>query len=216
MKVDIWSDIRCPFCYIGKRNFEKALSKFENNEDVEVIWHSFQLDPNLRTQPETDIIQYFMKHKGVSEEQAKQMLEGAKHMGYSAGLELNLEKSIVANSLRAHQLLQFAKSKGLGNEIKEALFKAHFTDARNIDDTETLIDIAEEVGLKRKETETLFSGDDFKIKVKEDEDAAKKLRIQGVPFFVFNRKYAVSGAQPAETFLEVLQKSWEEAIPEDH
>lgn len=211
MKVDIWSDVRCPFCYIGKRNFEEALSKFENPEDVEVIWHSFQLDPDLKTQPEKDMLDFFSELKGISRDQAELMLAGAKQMGTAMGLDFNIENSIVANSFRAHQLLQFAKSKGLGNEMKEILFIAHFTDAQNIDDRETLVDLAVKAGLNREETEKLFSGEEFKDKVKEDEDAAKKLGIQGVPFFVFNRKYAISGAQPAKTFLDVLQKSWEEA-----
>ncbi len=211
MKVDIWSDVRCPFCYIGKRNFEEALSQFENPEDVEVIWHSFQLDPDLKTQPEKDMLDFFSELKGIPRDQAELMLSGAKQMGTAMGLDFNIENSVVANSFRAHQLLQFANSKGLGNEMKEILFKAHFTDAQNIDDRETLIDLGVKAGLNREETEKLFSGEDFKNKVKEDEDAAKKLGIQGVPFFVFNRKYAVSGAQPAEKFLEVLQKSWEEA-----
>lgn len=215
MKVDIWSDVRCPFCYIGKRHFEEALSKFENKENIEVIWHSFQLDPSIKTQPDTDIIEYFIETKGVSGEQARQMLAGAEQMGKRAGLEMNLENSIVANSHKAHQLLQFAKSKGLGDEVKEELFLAHFTHAQNIDDHSTLISIAEKGGLDKSETEKVLSGDKFKDRVKQDEDAAKEIGIRGVPFFVFNKKYAVSGAQPSQTFLEVLQKSWDEASPAD-
>lgn len=210
MKVDIWSDIRCPFCYIGKHKFEKALKQFENRDNVEVTWHSFQLDPNLKTQPETDTIEYFTKAKGISREQALQMFGGAQKMAAETGLELNLENSIVANSFRSHQLLQFAKSKGLGDEVKEALFEAHFSEAKNIDDQQTLLEIAATVGLDKAETEEVLNSEKFAYQVKQDEMAAKNIGVQGVPFFVFNNKYAVSGAQAPETFLEALEKSWEE------
>lgn len=210
MKVDIWSDIRCPFCYIGKRKFEKALEQFENKEDVEVTWHSFQLDPTLKTQPEVGLIDYFTKAKGISREQAIQMFSRAKDMAAETGLEFNMDSLIVANSYRSHQLLQFAKSKGLGDEVKEALFEAQFTEGKNIDDRQTLIKIAAGVGLDKKETEEILDSEKFAYQVKQDEMAAKNIGVQGVPFFVFNNKYAVSGAQAPETFLEVLEKSWEE------
>lgn len=210
MKVDIWSDIRCPFCYIGKRKFEQALEQFDNKGDVEVIWHSFQLDPNLETQPEVDLIDYFTKTKGISREQAVQMFSRAKEMAAESGLEFNMDSMIVANSYNSHQLLQFAKSKGLGDEIKEALFEAQFTEGKNIDDRQTLLNIAAGIGLDKKETEEVLDSEKFAYQVKQDEMAAKTIGVQGVPFFVFNKKYAVSGAQAPETFLEVLEKSWEE------
>lgn len=210
MKVDIWSDIRCPFCYIGKHKFEKALEQFENKENVEVTWHSFQLDPTLKTQPEVDLIEYFTKVKGISREQAIQMFSRAKEMATETGLEFNMDSLIVANSYKSHQLLQFAKSKGLGDEIKEALFEAHFTEGKNIDDQQTLIDIASGIGLDKKETEEILTSEKFAYNVKQDEMTAKNIGVQGVPFFVFNNKYAVSGAQAPETFLEVLEKSWKE------
>ncbi len=210
MKVDIWSDIRCPFCYIGKRKFENALQKFEQKEEVVVEWHSFQLDPGLKTQPDTDTVEYFSKIKGISREQALQMFEGANKMARETGLELNLETSVVANSYRAHQLLQWAKSKGKGNEIKEALFESHFIQAKNIDDVEILLELAVATGLDKTEAQNVLITEEFAYMVKQDEMAARNIGVQGVPFFVFNNKYAVSGAQAEETFLEVLEKSWEE------
>ncbi|CAM4124991.1 DsbA family oxidoreductase [Gillisia limnaea] len=210
MKVDIWSDIRCPFCYIGKRKFEQALEQFENREDVVVTWHSFQLDANLKTQPEVDLIDYFTKAKGISREQAHQMFSRAKEMAAETGLEFNMDSLIVANSYKSHQLLQFAKSKGLGDEIKEALFEAHFTEGKNIDDRESLIQIAAGIGLDKKETEEVLDSEKFAYQVKQDEMEARNIGVQGVPFFVFNNKYAVSGAQAPESFLEVLEKSWKE------
>lgn len=210
MTVDIWSDIRCPFCYIGKRKFEQALQQFKNKENVEVIWHSFQLDPDLKTQPEVDVIDYFTKAKGISRKQADQMFNRAKEMAAETGLEFNMDSLIVANSFTSHKLLQFAKSKGLGDEIKEALFEAHFTEGKNIDDRQSLIEIATRIGLDKKETEEVLDSERFSYEVKQDEMEAKNIGVQGVPFFVFNNKYAVSGAQAPETFLEVLEKSREE------
>lgn len=211
MRVDIWSDIRCPFCYIGKHNFEDALEKFEHKEDVQVVWHSFQLDSNLQTQPEISTIDYFTKAKGIPREQALQMFDGAKKMAAETGLTLDLEKSVVANSFKSHQLLQYAKTKGLGDEIKEALFEAHFTRAQNIDDEKTLLEIAASTGLDKEETEKILSTEEYAHQVNQDDLNAKKLGISGVPFFVFNNKYGVSGAQSPETFLDVLEKSWEES-----
>lgn len=211
MRVDIWSDIRCPFCYIGKRKFEDALEKFEHKDDIQVIWHSFQLDSNLRTQPETATIEYFTKAKNFSKEQALQMFSRAEKMGRDVGLVLNLENSVVANSFKSHQLLQFAKTKGLGDEIKEALFKAHFTNAQNIDDDNTLLEIAVAVGLDKEETGKILSSEEYAHQVNQDEITASKLGIQGVPFFVFNNKYGISGAQSPETFLDILERSWTES-----
>ena len=134
MKVKIWSDVRCPFCYIGKKKFEAALAKFPQENKVEVEWKSYQLDPNLQTDPNLSTLEYFVKTKGVSEAQAREMFSGATNMAAEVGLKFNLETSVTANSFMAHRLIQLAKSKGLGNEIEEALFKAHFEKAKNIDD----------------------------------------------------------------------------------
>lgn len=210
MQINIWSDVRCPFCYIGKKKFETALEKFPQKDKVEVVWHSFQLDPDLKTQPDSSTLEYFVKTKGVSEEQAKQMLGHATQMAKEVGLEFNIEESILANSLNAHRLIQFAKTKGLGNEIEEVLFKAHFTEKKNIDDLETLVNIGVSIGLDEKETKEMLASDDFAYEVKQDEMQAKNIGVTGVPFFVFNNKYAVSGAQTPEAFLETLEKSWEE------
>ena len=211
MTIDIWSDVRCPFCYIGKRNFEKALEKFPNKEAVNVNWHSFQLDPNLQTQPEVSSLDYFINAKNVSREQALQMFENVEKMASEAGLEMNPNTSVVANSFRAHLLIQLAKEKGRANDLKEALFKAHFSEAKNIDDKETLLEIAVSAGLEKEEAEQALDSDDFAYGVKQDEMLAQQIGVRGVPFFVFENKYGVSGAQPSETFLEVLEKVWKES-----
>src|SRR5690554_1179443 len=146
MEINIWSDVRCPFCYIGKKNFEKALEQFPQKDQIKVVWRSFELDPSLKTQPETSTVDYFVQSKGVSREQATQMLGHATNMAREVGLTFDFDKAVLANSFNAHRLIQMAKSKDLGNEIEEALFEAHFTDGVNIDDIESLIKIGVSIG----------------------------------------------------------------------
>lgn len=213
MKVKIWSDVRCPFCYIGKKKFEEALAKFPQQDRVEIEWKSYQLDPHLKTDPNLSTLDYFMQTKGVSEDQAKQMFQTATGMAAEIGLKFNLEASVTANSFMAHRLIQLAKSKGLGNEIEEALFKAHFEDTKNIDDPEVLQELATSIGLNAAEVKTTLAGDDFAYEVKQDEMEARNIGVRGVPFFVFDDKYAISGAQPTEAFLETLEKAWKEFNP---
>ncbi len=210
MKVDIWSDIRCPFCYVGKKKFEKALEKFSHGENIDVVWHSFQLDPNLKTQPERDPFDFFSEAKGIPVAQAKLMHDHARNAGKEAGIEFNFENQKVANSFKGHLLIQLAKSKNIANEMEEALFKAQFIDAKNIDDEATLIEIGKSVGLNEEEIRNALTSDDFGYKVSEDSQIAQQLGINSVPFFVFNDKYGVSGAQQPELFLEVLEKSYSE------
>lgn len=210
MEIKIWSDVRCPFCYIGKKKFELALQKFNHRDDVKVSWKSFQLDPNLRTNLQISTVDYFVENKGVDIEQAKQMLRGAAQMGADVGLTLDIENSILANSFNAHRLIQMAKSKGLGNEIEEALFKAHFQQAKNIDDLEELIAIGSSIGMDPEAIEKMLKSEDFAYQVKQDEMEAQNIGVRGVPFFVFNDKLAVSGAQSPEIFLQTLEKAWEE------
>ncbi len=210
MKIDIWSDIRCPFCYVGKKKFEKALEQFTNAEHVEINWHSFQLDPNLVTEPNKNPYEYFTERKGITLEQAKAMHQHAENAGKEAGIDFNFDESKVANSFRGHLLIQLAKSKNLANDIEEALFKAQFIDGKNIDDTETLVEIGKSIGLGEEDIRNALTSDDLGYKVAQDLQLAKQLGITAVPFFVFNDKYGVSGAQQPELFLEVLEKSWQE------
>ena len=210
MKVDIWSDVRCPFCYIGKRKFEMALEKFPHKDDVKVEWHSFQLDPNLKTTTEVNAIDHISEIKGISHEQAVQMHRNVTSVAKEVGLDFDFDKAIVANSFNAHRLIQLAKTHGLGNEIEEQLFKAHFIEGKNIDDNEVLIQTGISAGLNEKEVREVLSSDASAKEVKQDERQAQSIGVRGVPFFVLNDKYAVSGAQSPETFLEVLEQTWEE------
>lgn len=200
MKVDIWSDIRCPFCYVGKKNFEKALDQFPNKDEIEVTWHSFQLDPDMKTQPEKNSLEYFSEIKGVPVAQAKEMYAHVYKAGKDAGIEFNFDHQKVANSYRAHLLLQLAATKNLANETEEALFKAQLIDGKNIDDEATLVEIGQSVSLEEEEIKNALNADEFKHAVAQDVMLARQMGINAVPFFVINDKYGVSGAQPSPVF----------------
>jgi predicted DsbA family dithiol-disulfide isomerase len=210
MSVDIWSDVRCPFCYIGKRKFETGLESFPGKDKIEVNWHSFQLDPDLVTQPGINVHDYFAERKGVTREQSLKMHEQVTHTAKEAGLEFNFEKAVMANSFNAHRLIQYAKANGKGDEAEEQLFKAYFTDGKNIDDPETLIGIGASIGFEPEKIGEMLSSSAFEAAVREDELQAQHIGIRGVPFFIFNNRYAVSGAQAPGTFLAALEKSFGE------
>lgn len=209
MEVKIWSDVRCPFCYIGKRKFEAALADFAHQEEVTITWKSFELDPNLQTVEDTNIYDYFAEAKGIPQSQAVEMFDNVTRTAAEVGLNFKLEQSVVANSFKAHRLIQLAKTKNLGNEIEEELFSIHFTQGKNIDDEGVLIAAGKSVGISEDELSTLFTSDDFDAEVRIDQLEAQRIGIRGVPFFVFDDKYAVSGAQAPELFLQTLEKAWE-------
>lgn len=210
MEVNIWSDVRCPFCYIGKKKFEAALERFPQKDELRINWRSFELDPNLTTQPQTSTIDYFVQTKGVDREQATRMLSQATEMAKEVGLDFDFDKAVLANSFNAHRLIQMAKSKNLGNEIEEALFKAHFTDGVNVDDIEALVEIGTSIGMGEPEVRRAMESDAFDYEVRQDQLDARNIGVQGVPFFVFNNKYAVSGAQSTEAFLQTIEKAYTE------
>jgi predicted DsbA family dithiol-disulfide isomerase len=210
MKVEIWSDVMCPFCYIGKRKFEHALREFGGEEEVEVEWKSFQLNPSMKTSPGKNINQYLAEIKGWTIEQAKEMNARVAAMAKEEGLDYDFDRAIVANSFDAHRLIQYAKRNDKGDLAEESLFKAYFIDGKNTADHETLLGLGKEIGLDETELKKVLSGNDFTDEVRADVEEANEIGVRGVPFFVFNRKYAVSGAQPSEIFLKTMQKVTEE------
>ncbi len=212
IKVEIWSDILCPFCYIGKRKFEMALSQFPDKNEVEIEWKSFQLSPNMKSDPTKSIHQFLADHKNVSLAEAKNMNDRMTEIASKVGLQYNFDICKVANSFEAHRFLHFAKEKGLQNEAKEMLLAAYFTKGVNIGELETFIQIGEELQLDVNEIKGIFESDKYAQNVKTDIEEASQIGVRGVPFFVFDRKYAVSGAQEPATFLDVLQKSIEEKV----
>ena len=217
MKIEIWSDVMCPFCYIGKRNFETALEQFEYSKDIEVIWKSFQLDPEMPQVATENYVDYLVQRKGMTVEQVKGMLANVTESAKQVGLSYDLDNSVLVNSLNAHKLLQFANTKGLGNELEERLFSAFFTEGKNIADLSTLTQLGKEIGLDETELQTAFTDDNFAYNITQDIAEGRQLGVQGVPFFVLDRKYGVSGAQPPAVFLENLEgafKEWRELNPE--
>jgi predicted DsbA family dithiol-disulfide isomerase len=210
MKVEIWSDVMCPFCYIGKRRFEDVLQQFESKDKIEIEWKSFQLNPDLETDPSITINQYLADKKGWTLDHAEQMNTHVTEMAAEAGLTYHLDKAVVANSFKAHRFSHLAKTHGLGVEAEEQLFKAYFTDSKNIDDNEILLGLGKEIGLDTAEVKQVLESDRYADEVKQDIDMAQQLRIQGVPFFVFNNKYAVSGAQAVPVFQQTLHKAFSE------
>jgi len=210
MKIEIWSDVVCPFCYIGKRKFEAALNEFPGRGNVEIEWKSYQLSPVMKTDPSKSIHQYLAEHKGISLEEAKQLNDSVTEIAAQVGLVYNFDKAVVANSFKAHRFLHFARQYGKQNEVEEKLFQAYFTDGKNIDDVEILAEICAEIGLDKSALKETLKTGEFADDVRMDIYEASQVGAQGVPFFVFDNKYAVSGAQESSLFSEVLAKSYSE------
>jgi len=208
MKVEIWSDVVCPFCYIGKRKFEAALSEFKESSNIEITWKSFQLSPDTRTDPGKNIHQYLAEHKRISLEQAKLLNNQVTNLAKQVGLVFNFDRAIPVNTFNAHRFLHLAKQHGLQEEAEEQLFKAYFTDGKNSDDPQTLMLIGSEIGLDPAEVKQVMESNQFASEVRQDVAEAHELGIRGVPFFLMDRKYAVSGAQDSKVFLETLEKAF--------
>ncbi|AJH16046.1 DsbA family oxidoreductase [Myroides profundi] len=214
MKVEIWSDIMCPFCYVGKKNFENALVQLPFADKIEVEWKSFQLDPDLPVEGlDMSTKEYLAKRKGMPEQQIQGMLENLKQAGKAVGIEFNQDQSIPVNTIRAHRFVHFAQLQGKGNEAKEVVFKAHFTDGKNVGDIAVLVALAEQIGLNAEEVKAFLATDEQLDEVTADITEARALGISGVPFFVLDRKYGVSGAQPTESFVEALTQAFQESQP---
>lgn len=214
MKVEIWSDVACPFCYIGKKHFEKALEQLPFKEKVEIEWKSFQLDPSI---PEEGLkmtsAEYLEKHKGYPKQQLNDMFKHIEQQGKSVGIDFKNDIAIPTNTFRAHRLIHFAQAQGKGSEIEEALFYAHFTDGKDVNQPEALIEIAYKIGLDGKAVSEFLKTEELTDEVKRDIVEASQLKIQGVPFFVVDRKYGLSGAQPIDAFKQALTQAYEESQP---
>ncbi|WP_099156556.1 DsbA family oxidoreductase [Virgibacillus ndiopensis] len=210
MKIEIWSDFVCPFCYIGKRRLEKALDQFSQKENVSLEYKSYQLDPTAEKNPGKTIHELLAGKYGISVEKAESMNEDLGKQAAELDLVYNFDTMQHTNTFDAHRVAKYAETKGLGKEITERLLKAYFTDSKLISDHTTLVELAGEVGLDQAKVASLLQVNKYASKVRDDEEQARQIGVQGVPFFVFNEKYAVSGAQPVEVFIEVLEKVWEE------
>ena len=210
LKVQIWSDVMCPYCYIGKRRIEGALAKFDHKDSVEIEWKSFQLDASFKASPDDNIIDHLATKYGKDKAWAKEMTDNMTQNAKNSGLDFHFEKAILANSHHAHRLLHLAKKYNLGNELKEQLLKAYLTDGKDVNNLETLSALAQQVGLEKTEVKEVLYSTAYSEEVQKDIMMAQQIGVQGVPFFVLDNKYAISGAQPEEVFLDALEKTWEE------
>ncbi len=213
MKVEIWSDVVCPFCYIGKRKFEQALGQFAHRNDVQIEWKSFQLTPDFVPVPGESIHASLAKKKGVPEAEGRRMNDYMTQAAKEVGLEYQFEKAIPANTFLAHQLIHFAAHQGQQGAMKERLFAAYYLEGQDLNALDTLASLAAEIGLDAAAARQALVAGTYANEVRRDEYEAQQIQVRGVPFFVFADKYAVSGAQPSEVFAEVLDTVWAEAHP---
>lgn len=204
MTVEIWSDVVCPWCYVGKRRFEHALERFAHRDDVELTWRSFQLDPTAPPERAVSSAQHLASKYGMTIEEAERSNVQMTELAASEGLEYHLDRTRGGNSFDAHRLIQLAKAQGLQDDMKERLMRAYFTEGAAIGDMGTLVRLASDVGVDARE----LGGEAYADAVHADEELAARIGIRGVPFFVLDRRYGVSGAQPAELLLEALEKTW--------
>ena len=213
MKVEIWSDVVCPWCAIGKRRFEKALAQFVHRDEVEVSYHSFELDPSAPREREGEVAEHLASKYGVSREEADAMHRRMTETAAADGWDFHFERARGGNTFDAHRLLHLAAERGVQIAVKERLFRAYLEDGERIGDPETLVRLGAEAGLDADEARAVLASDRYADEVRADERQAQAYGITGVPFFVVDRKYGVSGAQPPQALLEVLETAWAEAHP---
>ena len=205
MKVEIWSDVMCPFCYIGKHQFEKALSDFEGQDNVEITWRSFELNPTIQYQEGYTLTQYLSDIKGMDKNAVVKNFDRLTEQGAQIGIDFRFDIAKVVNSRKSHKLIQAAKQQNLQNEIEETLFHAYFTEGKNLEDNKILAEIAKKVGIHFTKIEEILESNELEEAVNADVYMAQQVGARGVPFFVFDDAYAISGAHGADTFLNVLR-----------
>lgn len=211
MKIEVWSDYVCPFCYIGKRRLEEALESSGLGDKVEVVFKAYELDPNSPKTSDKTMTEVLAKKYNTSIEEAKKMTGNVVEQAKTVDLAYDFENLRPANTFDAHRLTKLAEEEGLGAEAAEKLLEAYFVEAKQIGTHDVLLKIAEEVGVSKERAREVLESEEFADDVKNDIEEARQIGVQGVPFFVIDRKYAISGAQPAEIFANALQKAFEEA-----
>ncbi|WIM67133.1 DsbA family oxidoreductase [Corynebacterium breve] len=204
MRIDIWSDYVCPFCTIGERHLAMALEDYDG--DVEIFWRSFQLDPTAPKEPTETGVDYLVKSKSMSREQVEQMLSGLAQRAEMIGLDFNWRDQVIANTFDAHRVGHAARAQGVGNEWDQALKHAYFTDGKNVASAETMKEIGTAIGLEASLIDDILASDQYADSVNEEIQAARQMGVNGVPFFVFDGKLAVSGAQPPAVFKDMLKE----------
>jgi len=213
MDIEIWSDIACPWCYVGKRRFEAALAAFEHRDDVSVTWRSFELDPQAPAQRPVDSATHLAEKYGMSRDEALARQRSLAEVAAADGLDMRADLARGGNTFDAHRLVQLAKANGVQDAMKERLMRAYHTEGERIGDTETLRRLALEVGLPEDEVRDVLAGDRYAADVREDERTAMSLGINAVPFFVVDRRMGAAGAHPAQALGELLRRGWEARVP---
>ena len=208
MQIDIWSDIACPWCYIGKRRLETALANHPRRGDLTVVWHSYQLDPSLPEHYEGTQVEYLSSRKGMPVEQVREMFGHVRDQAAEEGLDYDADALVVANSARAHELLHLGQDRGLASEVNDGLLSGHFAHGADIGDLETLTRIGMAAGLEEQDVRAALADRRYRAAVAADIDMAGQVGVTGVPFVVIDMKYAVSGAQPPEAFTHAIDTAW--------
>jgi predicted DsbA family dithiol-disulfide isomerase len=216
LRIDIWSDIACPWCYVGKRRLEQALGRFPHRSDVEVVWRAFELDPSAPRvrDPQQSYAERLARKYGTTPGQAQGMIDRMVDTAAGDGLALRFDHIRPGNTFDAHRLVHLAHERGVGDALKERLLRAYLTEGQAIGEPEVLAPLAREVGLDDREVADLLAGDRCAAEVRQDEALARELGITGVPFFVLGGRLGVSGAQPADVLLGALDRAWRELRPE--
>lgn len=212
IRIDVWSDVVCPWCYIGKRRLEEAVALHEADPSaapVTVVFHSFQLAPDMPSEVDESALEYLVRHKGVDEDRARAMHSHVTHIASTVGLEYHLDRAHSANTHLAHQLTHLGAEHDAQAEITERVFRAHFTEGRHIGQTDTLVAIAAEAGLDPETAREALKVGKYADAVEQDRDVAARIGIQGVPFFVIEGRIGVSGAQPPETLVDAMRQAAE-------
>jgi predicted DsbA family dithiol-disulfide isomerase len=207
VKLEVWTDVICPWCYIGRRRLEKALAEYERAGDVEVTWRAFQLDPSQPRGENVPTSSMLADKYGVSPEQARAMNDRVTGLAAEEGLTYHLDRAVTANTFDAHRLVHFAGTHDLAGPVHERLMRSALVDGEAVDDAETLVRLGAEVGLPAGETREVLAGTAYADDVRDDVREAAALGATGVPFFVFDRTYGISGAQPVELFLRTLREA---------
>jgi len=213
MRVEIWADLVCPWCYLGKRRFETGLTGFEHRAEVEVVHRSFELDPHTPKGETVGQTEMLVGKYGVAAERAAAMQAQLERTAAAEGLEYHLTDGLTGNTFDAHRLVHLGTAAGIAEAVIERFYRAHFTERRSLFDRDSLLALAAEAGLDATEAGRVLDGDAFADAVLADEREARELGATGVPFFVIADRYAVSGAQPAELFAEALTRAWAETAP---
>ena len=209
--VEIWSDLVCPWCYLGKRRLEQALEQFPERDRVDVVWRSFELEPDVPATPEPRA-EALVRRYGMTAEEAEQRDAHMAALAAEAGLEYRPDLVLLGNTFDAHRVLHVAGAAGLQAQAKERLLRAYFTEGRALTDRDTLVELAADAGVDPDTARAALAGDGYAAEVRADEREAAQLGITGVPFFVLGRRYAVSGAQPPELLLRALEQAFAETV----